>query len=241
MDQSFGLEGLGGGLTLLSFDEDFYLAENPDVAAAIADGAFDGDAEDHYIEFGDAEGRDPNAFFDVAFYFVSNLDVAALVDIGAFETSLSHYETIGVVEGRDNLPLPSLSFDASFYLVTNPDVLVSIVNGSFGEAARPEASAFAHFVFFGAAEGRAPNALIPSPEATLELARLSQIGDASDGDFPTRTDFVEGRAEIIEDRAEAIADALLPPFDPLVPLDSGGTTIGFSFGGDDSEVFGGFG
>ncbi|MEM7224688.1 MAG: hypothetical protein AAF495_17050 [Pseudomonadota bacterium] len=232
MDDALGL----GGLPLLSFDEEFYLAENPDVAAAIADGAFDGTAEDHYIEFGDREGRDPNALFDVAFYFLSNPDVAALVDIGAFETSLNHYETLGVIEERANLPLETLVFDSDFYLATNPDVLEAIVTGEFGEVARPGASAFAHFVFFGAAEGRSPNPLIPSPSAILELSRLGLLGE-SEGDFPSRADFIEGRAEVL-------GDVILPSFDLIFPAEPVDADFGFTFGSDGSggtEGFFGFG
>ena len=234
-------DGLFGGLPLLSFDEEFYLAENPDVAAAIADGSFDGTAEDHYIEFGDREGRDPNAFFDVSFYFIDNPEVAAQVDVGLFETSLSHYETFGVIEGRLNLPLPIQSFDAGFYLATNLDVLEAILDGAFGELARPEASAFAHFVFFGAAEGRAPNPLVPSPQATLDLARLELLLGDAEGAFASRGDVLDGRAQVLDARGDALLGPIAPPFVPPLPEDDGGATLGFAFGSDGGAVFGLFG
>ena len=43
------------------FDEQAYLAANPDVANAIADGSFQGSARDHFEQFGKAEGRDTGA------------------------------------------------------------------------------------------------------------------------------------------------------------------------------------
>ena len=151
---------------LLSFDEEFYLAENPDVAAAIESGAFDGTAEDHYVQFGDAEGRDPNQFFDVSFYFNTVPIAADFVDAGLVSTSLADYEIFGILEGRANVPSSLLVFDASFYLANNPDVLVAILTGQFGDPFRPEASAFAHFVFDGFDEGRLPNSS-GSPRAPI--------------------------------------------------------------------------
>ena len=227
-------DSLGPETSLLSFDEEFYLLSNPDVAAAIDSGAFDGDAEDHYIEFGDAEGRDPNAFFDVTFYFATNLDAAAEVELGLFSTSLAHYERIGVVEGRANLPDPLLVFDATFYLASNPDVLEAIVTGDFGDPARIEASAFSHFVFNGAAEGRAPNLLTASPETILQLNRAALLAE-EDGPLPSRGDFVEGRVDVIEARADVFLEVITPlPLDEsgdpqISSIDLGGPLFDFSF------------
>ena len=52
------------------FDADFYLEQNPDIAE---DGV---NPQQHYVEYGWKEGRDPNAVFDTSFYLEQNIDVA---------------------------------------------------------------------------------------------------------------------------------------------------------------------
>ncbi|MEM7223948.1 MAG: hypothetical protein AAF495_13270 [Pseudomonadota bacterium] len=186
---------------LLSFDEEFYLLENPDVAEAIATGAFDGTAEDHYIEFGDREGRDPNQFFDVNFYFANNVDAAILVATDIFNTSLAHYELIGVVEERANVPGDLLFFDADFYLANNPDVLFAIATGQFGDFFRPEASAFAHFVFDGFEEGRLPNAQGSSrlPDLLAEGVEVRIAGATFAVDNELLESFLSARQDALMD------------------------------------------
>lgn len=71
------------------FDEEWYLAEYPDVAA---DGA---DPVEHYIRFGAAEGRDPSPAFVTNFYLQSNPDVA---EDGI--NPLVHYVKFGKAENR---------------------------------------------------------------------------------------------------------------------------------------------
>ncbi len=89
----------------LLFDDGFYLATNPDVAAA-------GFAPlGHYATFGWLEGRDPNAFFDTEGYLFAYPDVAA-----AGIDPLVHYALWGWLEGRD----PSASFDTDAYLPRLP-------------------------------------------------------------------------------------------------------------------------
>ena len=55
----------------LLFDENFYIAANPDVAAAGIDPL------GHYATFGWPEGRDPNPFFDTGGYLFAYPDVDA--------------------------------------------------------------------------------------------------------------------------------------------------------------------
>ena len=78
------------------FDAEYYLAHNPDVAAAGVD------PHVHYDTFGWHEGRNPNAYFDAAGYLAHYADVAA-----AGVDPLQHYEEFGWKEGRD----PSAGFD----------------------------------------------------------------------------------------------------------------------------------
>jgi hypothetical protein len=110
------------------FDAQYYLAHNPDVAAAGVD------PHAHYDTFGWHEGRNPNAYFDAAGYLAHYADVAA-----AGVDPLQHYEMFGWKEGRD----PSASFDTLGYLAANPDVAAAHVNP------------LDHYLQFGVHEGRA--------------------------------------------------------------------------------------
>ncbi|MGD1937673.1 MAG: hypothetical protein ACFCA4_08980 [Cyanophyceae cyanobacterium] len=122
-------------------DASFYVANNPDVAAAIADGSVP-DPLTHYSEFGQFEGRDPNGAFDASYYVENNLDIAGLLLTGRQGIG-DHYVSIGHLEQRE--------FDGFFepliYLSNNPDVLSAVRSGEF-------ASAGEHYFKFGAAEGR---------------------------------------------------------------------------------------
>lgn len=71
------------------FDEDWYLARNPDVAAAGVD------ALGHYLEHGWHEGRNPSELFSVKDYLAANPDVEA-----ARLEPLLHYITRGRIERR---------------------------------------------------------------------------------------------------------------------------------------------
>ena len=72
------------------FDPDWYLRENPDVAAANEDPAI------HYLAFGAGEGRNPGPGFDGSWYLECNTDVAA-----AGLNPLVHYLEAGAAEGRE--------------------------------------------------------------------------------------------------------------------------------------------
>jgi len=119
-----------------SFDEALYLAQNSDVAAAVASGLFASGAQ-HFALYGAAEGRDPNALFNAAWYLEQNPDVAAMVASGK-TTAWTHYQTYGWKEGRG----ASMYFDTSAYLAQNQDVAITGINP------------LDHFLIWGAAEGR---------------------------------------------------------------------------------------
>jgi len=130
------------------FDVNYYLSKNPDVASGYA-----GDPLKHYVEIGAAEGRMPSAWFDGAFYrtYYAAKDPGILTLSGA--DLLVHYAMFGAAEGR----APSAAFqnfDGARYLSDNPDVAtyvnanLSSFNGSVTNGA------IAHYVEFGALEGR---------------------------------------------------------------------------------------
>jgi len=119
-----------------TFDETLYLAQNADVAAAVASGQFASGAQ-HFALYGAAEGRNGNALFDTAWYLAQNPDIAAAVSAGV-TTAWAHYESYGWKEGRD----PSMYFDSNAYLSGNQDVASAGINP------------LDHFLTWGAAEGR---------------------------------------------------------------------------------------
>ena len=110
------------------FDVAYYLAHNPDVAAAGVD------PYQHYLTTGWKEGRNPDALFDDRYYLTQNPDVAA-----AGINPLTHFEQSGWREGRQ----PSLLFDDAKYLAANPDVRAAGIDPLL------------HYIQSGQNEGRA--------------------------------------------------------------------------------------
>lgn len=74
------------------FNESFYLAKNPDVAAAIAAGQFASGLE-HFNLFGQFEQRNPGALFDRRYYLTNNPDVADAVNTN-LTTAVQHSSTV---------------------------------------------------------------------------------------------------------------------------------------------------
>lgn len=139
----------GEDISAVHFDAAYYLAHNPDVAAAIAaanpdasQAVLNAAAADHFWNYGVKEGRDPAAFFDSSYYLANNPDVALAVAAGSF-TAFEHYMLIGQFENRN----PNATFDATDYLALNPDVATAINSGTIN-------SAIDHYLLYGEAEGR---------------------------------------------------------------------------------------
>ncbi len=74
------------------FDAEWYLANNPDIAASCADPAL------HYVIFGAKEGRDPSPGFDTSYYLETCPDAAR-----SGTNPLLHYLLFGRAEGRSAL------------------------------------------------------------------------------------------------------------------------------------------
>lgn len=121
------------------FDADWYLARNPDVAAAVDAGLFT--AEQHFQGFGRLEGRSPGPLFDTDFYLATNPDVAAAVADGLI-SAFDHFVNFGYSESRS----PLSAFDPEIYLLHNPDVAAVVGAGLL--------SATEHFLLYGYAEPR---------------------------------------------------------------------------------------
>jgi cyclophilin family peptidyl-prolyl cis-trans isomerase len=149
----FAVEGNGtriliGSTTVTSqnslFDEHYYLATNPDVAAAVAEGKI-ATGYDHYLLFGQFEGRSPSPYWNESWYLQENPDVAKAVAAKTVTSGFMHYYLYGQYQGRAGL----LYFNTSFYLATYPDVAAAVKAGVF-------TSAFEHYVLNGQYEGRSP-------------------------------------------------------------------------------------
>ncbi|WP_420339540.1 hypothetical protein [Roseibium sp.] len=208
-----------------SFDSDFYLSQNPDVAAAIEAGLFES-AEQHFNQFGFSEGRDPNPYFDTSFYLEQNPDVAA-----AGINPLNHFNQFGETEGRS----PNAIFNPTYYLEQNPDIAASGI------------SPFLHFINHGAGEGRSPNASVASQtsEGFDEAAYLAANPDIADaiasGTFSSGFEhwlligFDEGRSGAQNAAGTPIdqpnnsgtpsGDPDGAPSDPDTPVTPGGNTV----------------
>ncbi|MEB3339301.1 PPC domain-containing protein [Okeania sp.] len=121
------------------FDENFYLASNPDVVDEIAGGNFVSGL-DHFLNVGQFENRDPNALFDTSFYIETNTGVIGAVEIGAF-TAVEHFLQFGQFEFRD----PSPVFNTAFYL-SDTELATALESSNL----RP----YEHFIRFGQFENR---------------------------------------------------------------------------------------
>lgn len=129
------------------FDPAYYLwssfGDNPTVTGP--------NALNHYKTIGAPQGKDPTFWFDADYYEQRWADLAPLnlseVDLFA------HFNLYGVWEGRS----PSLKFhqfDGTRYLSDNPDVAAYVdayVNDFLGSRTN---GAVAHFIIYGANEGR---------------------------------------------------------------------------------------
>ncbi|RBM06012.1 hypothetical protein NJLHNGOC_11040 [Novacetimonas cocois] len=101
---------LSGYLRSLPFDEQAYLAANPDVDAAIHRGELDS-SEDHFVNVGFFEGRDTGGSeFDEKWYLKNNPDVAASVRRGDWVSGKDHWQMVGRAEFR----APSKAFVAIY-------------------------------------------------------------------------------------------------------------------------------
>jgi hypothetical protein len=126
------------------FDENYYLTEYPNVAAAVAKGEFTSGYQ-HYLEYGQYEGYNPNPYWDESWYLEENPDVAAAVKAGTVSSGFMQYYLYGQYEGRGGL----LYFNTTYYLDNNADVAAAVKAGTV-------TSAFQHFCDYGQYEGRSP-------------------------------------------------------------------------------------
>lgn len=163
------------------FDTAYYLAHNPDVAAAAIDPYL------HYLNFGWKEGRNPSSYFNTNYYLSNN---PAVVIAGS--NPLVDFEASGWKLGRN----PDAFFNTSYYLQNNQDVstanidpLLHYINSGWHEgrnpsaqfslsdyrAANPDVAAakidpLLHYLNFGQPEGRVAYAVGPTFEPGFDSA-----------------------------------------------------------------------
>ncbi|MBD1938670.1 cadherin-like domain-containing protein [Microcoleus sp. FACHB-68] len=159
------LSTAGRGAVALFFDENVYLAENPDVREAIANGDFNTGLE-HFLKFAPPQGRGLiSLFFNEETYLAENPDVAYAVAQGSYVSGLEHFLQFGLFEGRDSR---FLLFDERFYLANNPDVQEAVDKGVYR-------SGFEHYERYGQAEGRNPSNLF---DEKFYLAENADVAEA---------------------------------------------------------------
>ncbi len=129
------------------FDPVYYLLDNPDLVPVLAPS----EALPHYLNHGAGEGRTPNGWFDAAWY-ANRWDDLRPLNLDA-ATLFQHYNLFGVWEGRAAGPAVG-AFDGNRYLADNPDV-AAYVDAFIGDFLGSRTNgAIAHYVIYGAAEGR---------------------------------------------------------------------------------------
>ncbi|MBD1940070.1 SBBP repeat-containing protein [Microcoleus sp. FACHB-68] len=143
------LESQGKEPATLYFDEKYYLANNPDVAADVAKGNYAGGALEHYQKYGQIENRQPSLLFDPILYLEQNPDVKDAVQKGVYSSAWDHFARYGQYEERD---ARLLIYDEAFYLANNPDVKRDVEAGVYRYG-------FEHFIRNGQFEKRDPSAL----------------------------------------------------------------------------------
>ena len=123
------------------FDRDFYLAKNPDVAAAGMDPV------KHYVLYGWKEGRNPAPWFSARYYVDNNKDM-----LDDSVNPLLHYKNFGrkkklktINDKEEKKNIIGSEFEEGFYLLKNKDVAKSKTT-----------SALDHYIDYGWREGRNP-------------------------------------------------------------------------------------
>jgi glycosyltransferase involved in cell wall biosynthesis len=149
----------------------------------------------HYLTTGAASGLEPGPNFNSRWY-VERSSGAVSGDITLLEHYLEHGASAGIEPSPESHP-DFAEFDPDYYIQNNPD-LASI-----------QISPFAHFVLYGKAEGRAPNAKmapIANFDADWYLARYPEVAEEKIDPlehFKTRGQF-EGKVPRAEDDPEGI-------------------------------------
>ncbi|MEG4581821.1 calcium-binding protein [Microcoleus sp. MON1_C5] len=150
--------GQADGLTKVSryFDEEAYLAQNPDIAPLVRTpnnpNAPFASGLDQFIQFGYEEGRTRvSPEYNEEFYLANNRELLPLVENGTFKNGYQHFIKFGNKEGRF-----ATSFREPEYLIDNPDI-APLVNSGALKTGRE------HYFKFGQFEQRRSATFVGSP------------------------------------------------------------------------------
>ncbi|MEG4498182.1 calcium-binding protein [Microcoleus sp. F10-C6] len=158
--EKFGREG---GLTKVSryFDENAYLAANPDLAPfvrTVNPNAPFATGLDHFIQFGYDEGQrrtQVSPEYNESFYLTNNSELQPFVQNGTFKSGYQHFIQFGSKEGRFGT-----SFFEPEYLKENPDIVPFVNSGNLRTGRE-------HFFNFGQFE--------PARDATFVGSRSNDV------------------------------------------------------------------
>ncbi|MBE9123843.1 hypothetical protein IQ269_24350 [Tychonema sp. LEGE 07199] len=125
--------GQAGGFTAVSryFDEETYLAQNPDIAPLVRTAnnpnAPFASGLDHFIQFGYEEGRTQvSPDYDEAIYLKRYPVLVPFVQNGTFKSGLDHFVQFGAKQD-----LYANTFFEPEYLLKNPDIAAAVKEGVF--------------------------------------------------------------------------------------------------------------
>lgn len=158
--EKFGREG---GLTKVSryFDENAYLAGNPDLAPfvrTVNPNAPFATGLDHFIQFGYDEGQrrtQVSPEYNESFYLANNSELQPFIQNGTFKSGFDHFIQFGSKEGRFGT-----SFFEPEYLKENPDIVPFVNSGNLRTGRE-------HFFNFGQFE--------PARDATFVGTRTNDV------------------------------------------------------------------
>ena len=135
---------------------------------------------EHFVQIGAARGYKPNATFDPTYYKNAFADLKN-TDFNAADL-LYHFMQYGLDEGR--IPSEALAtFDGTAYLAANPDV-AAYVNANLAQFGGSVTNgALAHYVKFGASEGRpAPGTSVSNGQTFTLTTGIDNFAGTSGND-----------------------------------------------------------
>lgn len=166
---------------MLVFDRDYYLAQNPDVAAAGVD------PEVHFKTVGYLEGRNPSENVDVAYYLL-NQPNAIMVELSLPEANSENSLVVAANIGS--------VFDTSSYLMPSSAAIV------------PADDIFAHYIAFGQKRDVVRDKLVvldvPHVESEVENINFSDEADDKENAVIDRNQYKD-----IDDEQPMSLDAMM--------------------------------
>ncbi len=144
------------------FDPAFYGRENPGLTPEVLERAGFANLYDHFLKFGQSEGRRAHRLFDAHHYLAALPDDAA--DAARVLGPFQHFLGMRWEESDLREPATSPDFDPGWYRATHPGVAAAIEAGTWQGALH-------HYLMEGIRQGLAPRPMI---KIHVERPRLQQ-------------------------------------------------------------------